>query len=428
MKFDSYNPIINLAFGRGSLNNFCILLITYISVLLSGVANAASPRFFDAPPQIRSVVKKVAIIGKDERQSVPQKYNHISRSIGILIPNHSYNRWGCSAFCVADNVIATNAHCLIRKSDTKQTVDMSDVIFTFPRITPTNNGYAGTYDINYKSNMSPILYVAKDNPRLSLYAGNYYENKTFRSNSHDWAFAKLASPICKQRALKLKDIPVRKLRKASREKKIFMMGFHGDDEMAYQRLSANCRIYSPRSTRYLPPSARRQYSRRRPVIPHNCDSVTGSSGSPILMSTNKGPIVVGINRGSFRYSKYSVLRNTRTGRTVGRPKLVFRSEMNMAVHTRAFLKGLERFKTEDLLETIDEFIEVQRLLKRLYLYRGPIDGLMGPGSRSAILRYERKQNLSPLGVPTRQLLKMLRMETDPIARAINESLSTAAVH
>ncbi len=408
------------------MNHFGILYVTLFSLFISNAVYAA-PVNLPAQHQTQSIVKKVAIIGKDQREEVPEKYNHISRSIGILIPNFSPNRWGCSAFCVAPNIVATNAHCLIRKPHTGQTVDMSDVIFTFPAITPANNGYAGTYNINYRSNMSAIQYVAKDNPRLSLYAGNYYENKTFRSNSHDWAFVKLKTPICKNRILKLKDITVRKLRKASQNKQIFMLGYHGDDQMAYQRLSANCTIYSPRNTKFLPPSARRQYSRRRPVIPHNCDTVTGSSGSPIFMTTKEGPVVVGINRGSFRYSRYSVRRNMRTGRNVGRPKLIFRSEMNMAVHTRAFLSGLERFASEDLLKNTAQFMEVQKLLKRLRLYRGKIDGLMGPRARSAILKFERRHKLAPMGVPTSQLLKLLRRELDPIAYTINESLNTAAV-
>ncbi|MGH1351143.1 MAG: trypsin-like peptidase domain-containing protein [Methyloligellaceae bacterium] len=408
------------------MNHFRILYIVLFSLFISGAALAAPPHL-SASHQAQSILKKVAIIGKDQRKEVPPEYKHISRSIGILIPNHSRGRWGCSAFCVADNVVATNAHCLIRTPHTGQSVDMSNVIFTFPRITPTNNGYAGTYNINYKSTMSPIRYVSRDNPRLSLYAGNYYENKTFRSNSHDWAFAKLKTPICRNRILKLKDIPVRKLQKASRKKKIFMLGYHGDDEMAYQRLSEGCRIFSPKSTRYLPRSARRQYSPRRPVLPHNCDTVTGSSGSPIIMSSQEGPVVIGINRGSFRYSRYTVMQNTRTGRTVGRPKLIFRSEMNMAVHTRAFLSGLDRFKSEDLLDNTEQFMEVQHLLKRLRLYRGRVDGLMGRSTRSAILKYERRQHLAPMGLPTKQLLKMLRMELDPIARTLNESLNTAAV-
>jgi peptidoglycan hydrolase-like protein with peptidoglycan-binding domain len=50
-------------------------------------------------------------------------------------------------------------------------------------------------------------------------------------------------------------------------------------------------------------------------------------------------------------------------------------------------------------------IDVQRRLARAGYYRGPIDGIMGPGTRFAIRAYERDHGLRVDGVISGQLMR-----------------------
>ena len=59
-----------------------------------------------------TMVRPVAVFGKDERRPLPAKLSQLKRSIGLIINNRA--RSVCTGFCVADNVAATAAHCLFR--------------------------------------------------------------------------------------------------------------------------------------------------------------------------------------------------------------------------------------------------------------------------------------------------------------------------
>ena len=52
-------------------------------------------------------------------------------------------------------------------------------------------------------------------------------------------------------------------------------------------------------------------------------------------------------------------------------------------------------------------VAVQRALARRGYYNGPIDGDIGPGSRSAIARYQRDRGLAVTGSITSSLLRSL---------------------
>jgi peptidoglycan hydrolase-like protein with peptidoglycan-binding domain len=52
-------------------------------------------------------------------------------------------------------------------------------------------------------------------------------------------------------------------------------------------------------------------------------------------------------------------------------------------------------------------VKVQRILKRLGYYRGPIDGDFGPGTSAAVRAYQVDNQLPPTGRIDRFLLRSL---------------------
>ena len=365
-----------------------------------------------------SLLNKVAIIGKDNRTFVPQKYKHIASGIGLLVEYNGSKGNSCTAFCVAPNIIATNAHCVVRHPVTRRKPDLSKMFFILPKVTTIEAiSSVGSQKQNrkfplsnpfYKHRQSGLKIVDPKQPSLSVFSGNYSVRNNFKNQSQDWGIAKLASPVCKQRTLSFETANISRLQHTSRHNGIFMIGFHGDRSLKERRISHKCIIHSRNNRRYFPYEYSRAIHRTGVLIPHTCDSFKGSSGSPILMDTERGAKVVGINLGSFRRVRYTQKQNLRTGQRIGPRKIQSVSEINMAVLPREIIIRINRFQDETILSSLDEFSEVQTLLKKLRLYNGVIDGLMGPRTRAAIERFEAAINLPELGLPTQQLLVKLR--------------------
>jgi len=51
-----------------------------------------------------------------------------------------------------------------------------------------------------------------------------------------------------------------------------------------------------------------------------------------------------------------------------------------------------------LLATKDEILKAQRTLKNLNFYKGGADGQWGPGSRSALIEFQKSKGLQPTGL------------------------------
>lgn len=355
---------------------------------------------------IASNVQKVAVIGRDDRKGISWKHRSVAGGIGILYTNNDISQWQCTAFCVATNVIATNAHCLLKDNGQSRIRNMS---FRVPPVQLfKKNSYLSFLRSNRNGPTSNLRTVEGGIAGLSLFSGDYRGANEVSLLGKDWALAKLEKPICKGRVLKFTDASMDLLQLASRNKDVFMVGFHGDTDMKSRRISRNCVIYSRNNKKYFPTRDRKMVRNSGTLVPHSCDSSEGSSGSPIFLNTRNGPRVIGINLGSFGHSKYVVRRHRYTGRVVERKRFVYR--INMAVQPHAFVRGIQRFENEALLSNMFDFKRVQRFLKKLGFYRGPVDGIMGLSTRQAIMRFEKKHNLAAIGVPTQQLLSQLEAE------------------
>ncbi len=356
------------------------------------------------------LVKKIAVLGEDDRTPLPEKYQSIAAGIGIL-GQPGLNGWSCTAFCVAPNIIATNAHCIVRNPTMGKRLNLSKTLFILPKFKQSFTGNT------YKHRLTYPEYVHAKKPYLSIYSGNFSQKSPLNSQGQDWAFTKLIHSVCKGRSLSFADVPLKEIKRAAARDKVFMIGYHGDKKMNERLYSKNCKIRSRNNALYFLKPQRRIMSKQAILLPHTCDAFKGSSGSPIFLETKTGPKVVGINLGSLRYERYRIRRNRYTGKIISRKKLKNGKETNMAIQPKVFIEGLQRFEQETLLNSVEEFKKLQSQLKILKLYRGRIDGILGNNTRKAIFDFEHKMKLSKLGLPTEQLLTLLLKETTSLKLA-----------
>lgn len=337
-------------------------------------------------PYGRSLIIKTDVIGDDERDAVPEDLEAAANSIGLL-----WQRGGgsvCTAFCVGNETIATNAHCLVNRGG--RTIKRLDQ-FQFMR-TPVSG------QMRPSDHLTDLVLADRDAPRLSFYAGYFRGPTTEHTMIHDWAFAKLQRPICRGHALELKTMKPNTLLRASRTGRLVMIGYHGDRGLESRWLSP-CEVEIRTSTLFMT---------------HTCDSFKGSSGSPILLLDDGGqPKVVGINVGSVATRRYRVRTDRQTHRRIGRPTLLSTSVINVAVGTSAFMEGVKVFDSSTLLRSLSEFKEYQQLLSELGLYRGAIDGQYGPMTRAGTIALERLVSREPIGLPTLELLDELKRRRVP---------------
>ncbi|MEM9027758.1 MAG: trypsin-like peptidase domain-containing protein [Pseudomonadota bacterium] len=360
------------------------LMVSATLGVVCGVVPAAVAAPGGPPPgtMTRSPIIKADVIGKDQRIQIPRKLRKVAAGIGLL-----WQQGGgsvCTAFCVSDNIIATNAHCLVKQRG-RPTRQLDR--FQFLRA-PLSSRF------QHSQHLSRLVFATSDTPHLSFYAGYYRGPTTERTMVHDWAFAKLRKPVCRGHVLTFSDASRKAVAEASRKNRIAMIGYHGDRSLRQRWYSPNCRI---------------RFRSSKLSMTHSCDSFKGSSGSPILMLTDSGtPAVIGINVGTVATRRYRVRRDRQTRRRVGRPRLLSTSVTNVAVSTAAYRQGLAVFERAKLLSGRSDLVEFQQRLGELGFSPGAADGRYGPRTRLATMRFERSLGRDAIGLPTGQLLTELR--------------------
>ncbi len=336
-----------------------------------------------------AALSHAAIVGKDTRRKAPAEYQPIASSIGIVFEKGGRKNRACTAFCVADDVIATNAHCVVGGRGRQGKVRLENVLFAKP---------LGGPDLLFST---PLKHAASWDPRLSLFAGSYGGRKTIIEFANDWAFAKLDLPICRGKALDIADVKRTALDRLGAQRRLFMLGFHGDLGMRDVMLSGDCRIVKAQEAGELLGRQRRVLRKNGDLFLHTCDHTMGSSGAPILARTPQGLRVVGMNAGSIGVMR----RQVRGSRVVE-----VRTQYNIGVRLSGMRNGLRRFQSERVIAAERDFERIQNLLAAGSHYRGPLDGLFGPQTRGAIASYEQSKGLAPLGTPTQELLASLEAD------------------
>jgi protease YdgD len=347
-------------------------------------ASQAGPQ---PPASARSPVRAepVAVFGSDERTSLPARFKPLEDKIGLLFNQRS--RMVCTAFCVAENVVATAGHCLHRTHG-EPPPRLADFWFArnfdrqrqFARIAGHGSGavaqhvMSGTMDLSVRP---PI------------------------DASKDWALVRLSHAACHKGVLTIGTLPTDMIIAAAAANRIFQVSYHRDFspwKLAYSRPCGVARSFEAADWATIA----RDFADPAQLLLHTCDTGGASSGSPLLLEGDQGLVVVGINVGTYVQSKVLI----RDGQVTKRFKAD--TVANTAVASSAFAAKLAAFRQALILASPDQIRALQTLLKQRELYAGTIDGTYGAKLRSAIEAYEDAERLPLTGLATQALLRRLQ--------------------
>jgi protease YdgD len=323
----------------------------------------------------------VAVFGADERGPLPAKLRSLQDRLGMLFNLRA--RTVCTAFCVAEDTIATAGHCLYRTAGERRP-RLSD--FWFARNYDTARDYAHIAGGGSAQN------VASGSMRLNV--------RPPIDASRDWALVRLSRPVCSKGVLAVRALSGDEVIAAARDGRVFQVSYHRDFKpwkLAYSRPCTVARSFETADWTTIA----QDFAEPEALILHTCDTGGASSGSPLLIETPSGPEVIGINVGTYVQSK--VLMQD------GKVKKRLRADTvaNTGVSAAAFADRLDAFRQAAILSTRAQVSELQRLLQRRHLYTAAIDGAYGPLLRTAIEAYEKVEGLPVTGLATQALLRRL---------------------
>ena len=215
------------------------------------------------------------------------------------------------------------------------------------------------------------------------------------NSPQDWSLVRLRHPICKARSLEVKPQSREKLLKASADKQIFQVAYHWDFQRWKLAYSGPCSV-KKFSGKISWREVKRLFISADSLVFHDCDTGGASSGSPILMNSPKGPVVVGINVGSYE----QIVTSSKAKKKRIQTKII----ANTAVNASAFFYATEILREAKLIEKPNSLRAVQTWLKTDGFYKGRVDGVYGPRTRAAIIAYQTRRKLPVTGLPTQDLL------------------------
>lgn len=330
------------------------------------------------------VVHKIAVFGIDNRTRLPRRLDALRSSIGMIYNDKT--RTVCSAFCVADDVVATASHCVFRtKGETPPPPER--FFFARPNTRHANVRFAGATG---KSSAQQIM------------AGTIgISTKPPIDAARDWAFIKLQGPACKGKSLEILPLTPDEVEREAAADRVFQVAFHRDYGAWAIAYSGTCEA-GRRTEGSGGPAPERDFTDPLNLVLHTCDTGGASSGSPLLVDTPDGPKVVAINVGTFVRSRVIIEEGVVVRRTPASPVA------NTAVSSVAFASRLEPFRRSTILTTSADLKELQQRLNAIALLQAPLSDRFDAKLRTAIELYEASTGQPVTGLPTRELMLHLQ--------------------
>ena len=313
-----------------SLISFVLTLTFFLTLSLPDKAHSL-PVFPHSSHQLHQTIVTgnnnfvipVAVFGKDQRKSLPRTYKKLDSSIGLL--HNPRTNTLCTAFCVGPDMIATASHCLFGHRKRNRLYISS---FLFKLKTRGKKRQLYSKMAGYRRCPDKTIYHCWHHKAQS---------QTPIGAARDWAIVRLAQPACRNGWLKTRSLSLAKLETAARNKKVFQVAYHMDYrnwKIAYSRSCSIHRNFGGLSWKNI----KKHFSSPRSLILHQCDTGEASSGSPLLMDTPRGPVVVGINVGTYQQREIIV----KNGRILRRTR--FKTIANTGVSARAFSRKIDFLK------------------------------------------------------------------------------------
>jgi protease YdgD len=286
---------------------------------------------------------------------------------------------------VAPDLIATASHCLFR--DKPAASPLAQFVFSIDRPDgKISSSIAGAAGGTERQNVMTGAMRLKLRPPIDA--------------ASDWAVVRLAQPMCAGHALPVRVLSPAAIESAARAQKVFQVSFHadfGDWELAYSQACDVRQEFEGLSRTLI----HKEFTHPEGLLLHRCDTGEASSGSPILMETDSGPVVIGINVGTYVQSRI-LLRNGKVEKTF-KPRTI----ANTGVNAEHFSREIETFRQSKVLSSSAEIARIQHALRALRLYSGPTNGRYGELTRAAIIAFERSKRLPETGLPTSELAARL---------------------
>jgi len=342
----------------------------------SGLAKTAS-----APAQANSLVRKVAVFGEDNRKRMPKRLGGLRGSIGVIYNERS--RTVCSAFCVADDVIATASHCVFRtKGETPPPTER--FFFARPGTTSGSVRFAGTASRTAAQHVVAGAVGINTKPPIDA--------------SRDWALVKLQSPACRGKTLPVVPMTPDEIENEAQAGRLFQAAFHRDFGRWTMAYSQPCFGGRRGEANVAGPVVN---DRDFNLVLHTCDTGGASSGSPLLIESPEGPKAVAINVGTFVQSRVMIEEGVVVNRAPPSPVA------NTAVSSVAFAARIDVLRQAAVLTSATDLRMLQQMLIAARLLEGTPTGRFDTDTRTAIGLYESAAGLPVLGLPTRALLDRL---------------------
>ncbi len=349
-------------------------------------ANVSLAGSFDvvgAPSAHTPLLTPVAVFGEDDRRDLPEELSALEGKIGMLYEQSTQTL--CTAFCVANDIIATAAHCLFQQKNGQ-----------FPNLNEV------TFRLNYGTTYQQTGIFGRRTPFTKNFIAvgtTGFNNEPPLSAPRDWALVKLEQPVCRFGALKVVSKDVSELIEDSRNKKIFQVAYHWDYKHWQLAYSRPCPIeldHEQIKWKFI----KKHFIDNEQLLLHKCDTGGASSGSPILLQQDPSsdPVAVAINVGTYTRTRILLKK----GQVVKKlnPDII----ANTGVNATAFKHIISELQNANVITKSEEMVRLQQELQSRGLYAGTLDGELGRGTRTAIVNFETSVGLKPTGLPTLSLL------------------------
>lgn len=337
------------------------------------------------PADAAAHLHRVAVFGKDDRTRLPQRLDGLRNQIGLIYNERT--RTVCSAFCVGDDVIATASHCVYRTKG-ESPPPPERFFFARPGTASASVRFGGAASRTSSQNIVAGAVGISTKPPIEA--------------ARDWALIKLQGPACRGKTLGVKPLTPDEIEREAAEGRIYQVAFHRDYGRWTMAYSEPC-FAGRRGEQHgpTPNVTDKDFTDPFNLVLHTCDTGGASSGSPLLVETDRGPQAVAINVGTFVQSRVMIEEGVVVRRSPASPVA------NTAVSAAAFADKLEPMRTASVLTKSVDIMAVQRLLNAAGVLSGPMNGRWEPRVRHAIETWEARNGLPVLGLPTRGLLTAL---------------------
>lgn len=355
---------------------------TFVAAPASATAPTAA---IGASPQSQHrLVVPVAVFGKDDRRMLASGQRGLRDNIGVL--EHRATGAVCTAFCVAQDIIATAGHCVV---GTASQPGSRTSLLRFRRDS-ARAGHASIAGADRASGNASILTGAERlNTRPPINA------------PADWALLRLDRAACPAGGFKISRQSRQEITATAAQGGIYQVAYHRDLAHWKLAIATPCMLEgNVRSPEWE--SISRDFEDADNLLLHTCDTESASSGSPLLIDGADGPEVVAINVGTYVRSRVIM----HDGEII--QKLASEIVANTALLAAPLVPRVEALANNDVITTRDDLVRMQDRLAHKGFFAGLRDGIYGRITRASIESYEASMGLPVTGLATKTLLQRLQ--------------------